>query len=105
MHVFAPWQVAPSQHAAPVEPQQKPRPSHNGAVPHMVTDTQAGRHTGTPMVSALRSHTYAVRQPPGDWPGWLHCARHTFAGPVPLGLTPHWLPATQSVEVVHALVQ
>ena len=54
---MAPWHVMPSQHAAPAEPQQKPRPSQSGAVPHMVLDTHAGRQTGTPEVSALRSHT------------------------------------------------
>jgi hypothetical protein len=35
----------------------------------------------------------------------VHCFKHTFAGPTPEGFTPHWLPATQSVEVLHAFVQ
>jgi hypothetical protein len=104
MQVLPPVQVVPSQHAAPVTPQQKPRLSQVGSVRHMDTDTHDGRHTGTPEVSALRSHTYALRQPPGDWPAWLHCARHTFTG-VPAGLKPHWLPARQSVDVVHDFVQ
>jgi hypothetical protein len=104
MQVFVPWQVVPSQQAAPVEPQQKPRASHSGSLRHMLTDTHDGRHTGTPAVSALRSHTYPVRQPPGACPGEAHCTRHSFAG-LSAGLKPHWLPARQSVDIVHAFVQ
>jgi hypothetical protein len=49
--------VAPSQQAAPVLPQQKPRESQVGAPAQVALDVHPGRHTGTPEVSALRSHT------------------------------------------------
>jgi hypothetical protein len=97
-------QLVPSQHAAPTAPQQKPRESQVGAPLQVKLVTQPGKHTGTPEVSALWSHTYPVRQPPGAVAGAVHCLRQTFAGPLLVGLRPHWLPARQSAEVVHPFV-
>jgi hypothetical protein len=105
VQVFPAWQVLLSQHTNPATPQQKPRESQVGAVPHMVLEVQPGKQTGTPEVPAFASQTYEVRQPPGDWPGMVHCLRQTLAGPTPEGLRPHWLPATQSTEVAQPLVQ
>jgi hypothetical protein len=57
VQVLEAGQVLPSQQAAPTAPQQKPRESQVGAPAQLRLVTHAGKHTGTPEVSALWSQT------------------------------------------------
>ena len=48
--------IVPSQQTEPGVPQQKPRESQVGAA-QVVFEVHFGKHTGTPEVPTLRSHT------------------------------------------------